>query len=80
MINEKEENESKYKFEFLGEKFSNDFITYKVIIIGRYGVGKTSIINKLGKGDFDKEYYPTISADIKTYQIKVNDKILQIQI
>ena len=80
MINEKAENESKYKFEFLGEKLSNDFITYKVIIIGRYGVGKTSIINKLGKGDFDKEYNPTISADIKTYQIKVNDKILQIQV
>jgi len=79
MINEEAQIEGKYKFEFLGEKFSNNFITYKVIIIGSVGVGKTSIINKLGNREFDKDYYPTISADIKTFQVKVNDKILQIQ-
>ena len=80
MINEEVQIECKYKFEFLGEKFSNNFITYKVIIIGSFGVGKTSIINKLGNKEFDKEYYPTISADIKNFQVKVNNKILQIQI
>ena len=80
MINEKAENESEYRFEFLGEKFSKDLITYKVIILGINGVGKTSIINKLGKGEFDKDYFPTISADIKTFQVKVYDKIIQIQI
>jgi len=79
MINEEAQIEGKYKFEFLGEKFSNNFITYKAIIIGSVGVGKTSIINKLGNREFDKDYYPTISADIKTFQVKVNDKILQIQ-
>ena len=79
MINEEAQIEGKHKFEFLGEKFSNNFIRYKIIIIGSVGVGKTSIINKLGNREFDKDYYPTISADIKTFQVKVNDKILQIQ-
>ena len=80
MINEKAKNENEYKFEFLGEKFSKDLITDKVIILGINGFRKTSIINKLGNGEFDKDYFPTISADIKTFQVKVYDKIIQIQI
>ena len=79
MINDKEENENKYKVEYLGEKYSKDFLTYKVIILGLYGVGKTSIIYRLMKKKVDKEYAPTISADVKNFQIKINDKIIQIQ-
>ena len=75
-----EENGIKYKVEYLGENYSNDYMTYKVIILGANGVGKTCIINKLGNGEFDNEYYPTISADIKNFHVKVNDKIIQIQI
>ena len=55
MINDKEEKESNYKVEYLGEKYSQDFITYKVIILGLYGVGKTSIIIRLMKKGFDKD-------------------------
>ena len=79
MINEEEKNESKYKFEYLGEKLSKDLLAYKVIILGLYGVGKTSIINKLMKKNPDKEYAPTISVDIKYFQVKINDIIIQIQ-
>jgi len=80
MINDKEENESKYKVEYLGENHSKELLSYKVIILGLYGVGKTSIINKLMKKVADKEYSPTISVDIKYFQVKVNDKIIQIQL
>jgi len=80
MINDKEENQSKYKVEYLGEKYSKDFLTYKVIILGLYGVGKTNIIYRLMKKNIDTDYAPTISADIKNFQIKINDKIIQIQI
>ena len=41
-----EKDESKYKVEFLGEKTATSLLTYKVIILGLYGVGKTTIINK----------------------------------
>ena len=80
MIYEKEKDKSKYKIEYLGEKFSKELKIYKVIIIGRYGVGKTTIINKLMNKEIDKEYDPTMSIDIKNLQMKVNDKIIQIQI
>ena len=79
MINEKEKDERAYKVEYLGEKLSKDLLSYKVIVLGFYGVGKTSIINKLMEKETDKEYAPTISVDIKNFQVKVNDKIIQIQ-
>ena len=76
---EVEEEGIKYKVEYLGENYSNDYMTYKVIILGSFGVGKTTIIKKLTSEEIDNEYLPTISADIKNIQIKVNDKIIQIQ-
>ena len=78
MINDKEENEIKYKVEYLGEKHSKEFLSYKEIILGLYGVGKASIINRLMNRMAEKEYSPTISVDIFNFQIKVNDKIIQI--
>ena len=81
MIDIKEEDESKYKVELLNEEISKELKTYKVIIVGRYGVGKTRIIHRLMKENVDdKEYSPTISVDTKTFKVKVNDKIIQIQI
>ena len=80
MTTGKEKNESKYKIEYLGEKREENLITYKVNVLGLYGVGKTTIINKLMNKDTDKEYEPTMSVDVKFFQIKVNDKIIQIQI
>ena len=57
MMNEKEKyDESKYKIEYLGEKFSQDLTSYKVIILGLYGLGKTTIINKLMVKENSKEY------------------------
>jgi len=80
MIYGNEIDRSKYKIEYNGEKFSKDLRAYKVIVIGRYGVGKTSIINSLMEKEIDKEYRSTMSIDIKNIQAKVNDKIIQISI
>jgi len=75
-----EDDKNKYKIEYLGEKFSKDLKSYKVIILGRYGGGKTAIIHKLRNKKVDEEYAPTMSIDIKMFQVKVNNRILQIQI
>jgi len=82
MINEEEEeedNNSKYIIEFLGEKYSKEFNIYKIIFLGSYGVGKTSIINKFREKYFDNEYEPTLSIEMKMIQVEVNNKIMQIQ-
>jgi len=80
MLYENEIDRSKYKIEYIGEKFSKDLLAYKVIVIGRYGVGKTTIISKLMNKEIDKEYEPTMSIDIKNIQVKVDEKIIQISI
>jgi len=74
------EDKSKYKVEYLGEKISKDLASYKLIIIGRYGVGKTTTLHKLMGKEATKEYSPTISIDTKNIQVKVNDTIIQINI
>ena len=80
MIYGNEIDRSKYKIEYTGDKYSKDLKSYKVIVIGRYGTGKTSIINRLMGKEVDKGYEPTLNIDIKNIQAKVNDKIIQIQI
>jgi len=80
MMNRNEESKSKYKIVYIGEKFSKDINNYKVIILGRYGVGVATIINKLMNKEIEGEYAPTLSIDTKNIQIKVNDKIIQISI
>jgi len=74
------EEKSNYKVEYVGEKFTKDLTSYKVITIGRYGVGKTTIIHKIMQKFVDKEYAPTMSIDMKNIQIKVNEEIMQINI
>ena len=80
MIYENEIDKSKYKIEYYGEKFSKNLRAYKVIVIGSYGTGKTTIIKRLMDKEAGKEYEPTMSIDIKNIQVKVNDKIIQISI
>ena len=74
------EDNNEYKVEYFGEKFTKDFASNKLIIIGKYGVGKTTTIHKLMSKEIDKEYSPTMSIDIKNIQVKVNDTIIQISI
>ena len=74
------EDKSNYKVEYVGEKFTKDLKSNKVIVIGRYGVGKTTTLHKLMGKEATKEYSPTISIDTKNIQVKVNDTIIQINI
>ena len=80
MLFGEEDDKGNFKIEYLGDNFSKDLKINKVIVLGLYGVWKTCIIQKLMNKEVDKEYAPTMSIDIKNFQVKVNDKIIQIQI
>ncbi|MCK4780738.1 MAG: hypothetical protein KAT57_11140, partial [Candidatus Lokiarchaeota archaeon] len=45
-----------------GDKF-----TFKVTVIGDGAVGKTSLIKKFTKGNFQEEYIQTIGAQFSKY-------------
>lgn len=41
--------------------------TYKIVLIGDGGVGKTTYVNRLVTGDFQKKYLATIGVNIERY-------------
>jgi len=62
------------------ENVKEDELIYKVILIGDPNVGKTSIIQKLVTKYFNQKYNSTIGFDIFFYRVKINDKIIKLNI
>jgi small GTP-binding protein len=50
------------------------FISYKYILIGDSGVGKTSILTKCTMNEFTKKHSPTIGVDFGTKIAKVGEQ------
>ena len=69
-----------YKIEDVeDQKIDNEKKTYKVIIIGNSGVGKSCISFRLINKKFDNQLPATISLDVSSYKVKINSKLIQIQ-
>ena len=69
-----------YKIEIIKDINTKNDIFAKIEIIGDLGVGKTSIIRKLIRNEFNEEYTPTTGYEFNPYLIKINDTILKFQI
>ena len=54
--------------------------TFKVVIIGNCGVGKTCITNRAIKTKFEEIYQSTIGLEYFTMFIKLNTKIIKLQV
>jgi len=63
----------------LGEEKKTKILR-KVVIVGEWGVGKTSLCRRYAHGYFDVEYKPTIGVDILTKPIPMGDKLIKLQI
>ena len=55
-------------------------LSFKIIVIGDQFVGKSCLTIRAAKGEFETEYSPTIGFEFLTYNAKVNDKIIKLQI
>lgn len=47
--------------------------SYKIMMLGEIGVGKTSIVRRLVLGKFDANYKATLGVDIYTYTLDSDD-------
>ena len=75
--------EKKYKAEILtnpNDSELKDSLIFKIILIGNSGVGKTSITNNALKNIFFESYRATIGMEIFSLFVKVNHKIIKLQI
>ena len=69
-----------YKIEIIKNLNAKFDFFIKVEVIGDSKVGKTSLLKKLIKDEFNEEYVPTKGYDFKIYLIKVNEITIKFQI
>ena len=76
---EKNENEE-LDYEVLGENFPRHDLTFKIIILGNPNVGKSCLSYQATRKKFMSNYNATIGMDVFTFNIRVKDKILKLNI
>ena len=69
-----------FNYEILPDDYIRYDLTFKIIIIGDSGVGKSSITKKGTKNIFEESYNATIGFEFFTFNININDKIIRLQI
>lgn len=63
-----------FKKEFWDSSDTVDYPKFKLIIIGSYGAGKTTLINRFVDDSYDEVYSCTIGVDFKSVPIQYNNK------
>ena len=79
-IETKEEDIITEKIEIIPEGGNKYDYSYKILMIGNKKTGKTSISNIIRKKCFDDFYSPTVGFEFYSVDVKINDKIIRLQI
>jgi len=72
--------EGDLKFEFLPEDYPQYDLSFKLIFIGDSSVGKSCLTAKAVKNNFEEYYQATVGFEFLTFNMKVNDKVIKLQI
>ena len=62
-----------------GDQGKYDF-SFKMIVIGDAGVGKSCLTNRATKDKFLSDYSPTVGFEFLTYTTQIDNKIIKLQI
>ena len=73
-------NEEDYKIEMLPEDYPQYDLSFKLIFIGDSSVGKSCLTTKAVKNNFEEYYQATVGFEFLTFNMKVNDKVIKLQI
>ena len=68
------------KWEILPDDYTQYDLSFKVIVIGDSGVGKSCLTNKATKNIFEDSYNATVGFEFFSFNIKMGDKVLKLQI
>ena len=66
--------------ELLPEDYNQYDLSFKMIVIGDAGVGKSCLTSKASKGLFEETYSATIGFEFLVFNVKLNDKVIKLQI
>ena len=73
-------SEQNEEYEILPEDYSNFDLSFKIIIIGDSGVGKSCLTMKAVKNYFENYYSPTVGFEFFTFNVKLKDTKIRLQI
>ena len=73
-------NEEDFKIELLPEDYPQYDLSFKLIFIGDSSVGKSCLTAKAVKNNFEEYYQATVGFEFLTFNMKVNDKVIKLQI
>ena len=68
------------KCEIVKDENNQYDLSFKIIVIGDSGVGKSSLTTKAIKNYFDEFYSTTVGFEFLTQTMKIEDKYLKLQI
>ena len=77
---EGESNSQQLKYEVLPDDYTQYDLSFKVIVIGDSGVGKSCLTNKATNNVFEDSYNATVGFEFFTFNIKMFNKIIKLQI
>jgi small GTP-binding protein len=67
-------------YEILPDDYTQYDLSFKLIVIGDSGVGKSCLTLKATKNLFENNYNATVGFEFFSFNIKINDKVLKLQI
>jgi len=68
------------KYELLPDDYNDKDISFKIIVIGNSGVGKSSLTNKATRNIFEENYHATVGFEFFTFNVKIQGKVISLQI
>ena len=74
------ESNENLKVEVMPDDYNQYDLSFKMIVIGDAGVGKSCLTTKAAKGVFDDTYSATVGFEFLTFNVKLNDKVIKLQI
>ena len=74
------EEDNKLPAEILEENYRKYDYSFKIIVIGNPGVGKSCLSIKATKNLFENSYIATVGFEFFNFNVKLGDKIVKLQI
>ena len=68
------------KYEIVNEDYPQYDLSFKIIVIGDSGVGKSSLTTKAIKNYFEECYNTTVGFEFFTLTLRIQDKLIKLQI
>ena len=73
-------NDDEFNIEILPEDFAQYDISFKIIVIGDSGVGKSCLTTQAVRNNFEEFYTATVGFEFLTFNMRINNNVLKLQI